>query len=126
MRGSRALEAATIGGLVVLAAYVVDLLAGAALSETVAGTGRAAAVIGAVVCAGVLYQVWSVRKGHTPRDHAAVAAGLLGGALAASSAFSAPSGEIFGNPLTASAGVAGLALALYGSRPAPVPTKGPR
>lgn len=124
MRGSRALQAATIAGAVVLIAYVVDLAAD--LGKDAASAGRVAAIIGAVICAGIVYQAWSVRSQHTPRDHAAAAAGLLGGALAASSAFSATAGQIFGNSLTAAAGVAGLALALVGSRPAPISTEGRR
>jgi peptidoglycan/LPS O-acetylase OafA/YrhL len=126
MRGSRALQVATIAGSVVLIAYVIDLLAGSDLSRPAATTGRVAVVIAAMVCAGVVYQSWSVRRQHTPRDHAAAAAGLLGGALAASSAFSAPAGQIFGNSLTAAAGVAGLALALVGSRPTTISTEGRR
>ena len=126
MRGSRAVLAAMIAGSVVLIAYVIDLLAGEDLSKDTATVGRAAVIIGAVICAGVIYQLWSVRKQHTPRDHAAVAAALLGGALAASSAFSAPAGQIFGNSLTAAAGVAGLALGLVGSRPTPISTEGRR
>jgi peptidoglycan/LPS O-acetylase OafA/YrhL len=126
MRGSRAVLAAVIAGSVVLVAYVVDVVAGDDLASTAAGTGRAAAIIGAAVCAGVIYQLWSVRKQHTPQDHAAVAAALLGGALVASSAFSAPTGHIFGSSLTAAAGVAGLALALLGSRPTPISTEGRR
>ena len=126
MRGSRALLAATIAAAVVLIAYVVDLAAGSDLSKDTATAGRAAVIIGAVICAGVIYQLWSVRKHHTARDHAAVAASLLGGALAASSAFSASSGQIFGNTLTAAAGVAGLALGLAGSRPTPISTEGRR
>jgi len=125
MKGSRALLAATIAGAVVLIAYVVDLVA-ADLGYQAAGAGRAAVIIGAVICAGVIYQSWSVRTQHTPRDHAAVAAALLGGALAASSAFSAPTGQIFGSSLTAAAGVAGLALALVGSRPTPISKEGRR
>lgn len=125
MKGSRALLAATIAGAVVLIAYVVDLVA-ADLSNQAAGGGRAVVIIGAVICAGVIYQSWSVRTHHTPRDHAAVAAALLGGALAASSAFSAPVGQIFGSSLTAAAGVAGLALALVGSRPTPISKEGRR
>ena len=126
MRGSRALLAATIAGSVVLIAYVVDVVASDDLSKEAAGAGRAATIIGAVICAGVIYQLWSVRKQHTPRDHAAVAAALLGGALAASSAFSAPTGQIFGNSLTAAAGVAGLALGLVGSRSTTITTEGRR
>lgn len=125
MKGSRALLVATIAGAVVLVAYVVDLVAGD-LSKQAAGAGRAAVIVGAVICAGVIYQSWSVRRQHTPRDHAAVAAALLGGALAASAAFSAPSGQIFGSSLTAVAGVAGLALALVGSRPTPISKEGRR
>jgi len=126
MTGSRALRTATIAGVVVLVAYVVDLVAGDDLGTGAAGAGRAVAIVGAVVCAGVVYQSWSIRRQHTPRDHAAVAAALLGGALTASSAFSAPSGQIFGSSVTAAAGVAGLALALAGSRPTPIRTEGPR
>ena len=126
MKGSRALGAATIAGAVVLVAYVVDLVAGGDLSDGAAGAGRALAIVGAVICAGIVYQSWSTRRQHTPREHAAVAAALLGGALAASSAFSAPSGQIFGSSLTAAAGVAGLVLALVGSRPTPIRTEGPR
>jgi hypothetical protein len=110
----------------VLVAYVVDVVAGDDLASTAAGTGRAAAIIGAAVCAGVIYQSWSVRRQHAPRDHAAVAVALLGGALAASSAFSAPEGQIFGNSLTAAAGVAGLVLGIAGSRPTPISTEGRR
>jgi len=126
MSGGRAVGAATIAGAVVLVAYVVDLAAGGDLSKGAAGAGRALVIVGAVVCAGIVYQSWSVRRQHAPRDHAAVAAALLGGALAASSAFSAPSGQIFGSSLTAAAGVAGLVLALVGSRPTPIRTEGPR
>ena len=126
MRGSRALQAATIAAAIVLIAYVIDLLADEDLSKVAAAAGRAVVIIGAVICAGVIYQLWSVRKQHTPRDHAAVVAALLGGALAASSAFSAPEGQIFGNSLTAAAGVAGLALGLVGSRPTPISTEGRR
>ena len=117
MRGSRAWGAATIAGVIVLVAYVVDLVAGSDLSDGAANAARVAAVIAAATCAGIIYQVWSVRRHHTVRDHAAVAAALLGGALAASSAFSAPDGQVFGSSVTAVAGVAGLALALYGSHP---------
>jgi peptidoglycan/LPS O-acetylase OafA/YrhL len=124
MKGSRALLVATIAGSVVLIAYVVDLVGD--LSTQAAGAGRVAVIIGALICAGVIYQSWSVRRQHTPRDHAAVAAALLGGALAASSAFSAPSGQVFGSSLTAAAGVAGLALALVGSRPTPISKEGRR
>ena len=126
MKGSRAVLVATIAGSIVLVAYAVDLLAGSDLSKGAAATGRAAVIVGAVVCAGVIYQSWSVRRQHTPRDHAAVAAALLGGALAASSAFSAPEGQIFGSSLTAAAGVAGLVLALVGSRPTPISKEGRR
>jgi peptidoglycan/LPS O-acetylase OafA/YrhL len=126
MTGSRALGAATIAGAVVLVAYVVDFVAGDDLGSGAAGVGRVAAIVGAVVCAGVVYQSWSVRRQHPPREHAAVAAALLGGALAASSAFSAPSGQIFGNSVAAAAGVAGLALALVGSRTTPINTEGRR
>lgn len=122
----KAFGVAAIAAALVLIAYVVDLLAGSDLSKGAAATGRAAVIVGAVVCAGVIYQLWSVRKQHTPRDHAAVAAVLLGGALAASSAFSATDGQIFGNSLTAAAGVAGLALGLAGSRPTPISTEGRR
>jgi peptidoglycan/LPS O-acetylase OafA/YrhL len=125
MKGSRALVVATIAGTVVLIAYVIDLVSDD-LSKQAAGTGRAAVIVGALVCAGVIYQSWSVRRQHTPRDHAAAAAALLGGALAASSAFSAPSGQVFGSSLTAAAGVAGLALALVGSRPTPISKEGRR
>ena len=126
MKGSRALAVATIAGSVVLMAYVVDLVTANDLSKEAAAAGRAAVIIGAVICAGVIYQSWSIRKEHTPRDHAAMAAALLGGALAASSAFSAPAGQIFGSSLTAAAGVAGLALALAGSRPTPISKEGRR
>jgi peptidoglycan/LPS O-acetylase OafA/YrhL len=126
MRGSRALLAATIAGAVVLIAYVIDLVFDEDLSKDTATAGRAAVIIGAVICAGVIYQSWSVRKQHAPHDHAAVAAALLGGALAASSAFSAPEGQIFGNSLTAAAGVAGLVLGIAGSRPTPISTEGRR
>ena len=126
MTSSRALGAATIAAAVVLVAYVVDLVAGDDLGKGAASAGRVAVIIGAVVCAGIVYQSWSVRREHPPREHAAVAAALLGGALAASSAFSAPSGQIFGNSVTAAAGVAGLALALVGSRPTPINSEGPR
>ena len=126
MTSGRALGAATIAAAVVLVAYVVDLVAGDDLGKGAASAGRVAVIIGAVVCAGIVYQSWSVRREHPPREHAAVAAALLGGALAASSAFSAPSGQIFGNSVTAAAGVAGLALALVGSRPTPINSEGPR
>lgn len=125
MRGSRALAVATIAGAVVVIAYIVDLAANN-LGKQAAGLGRAVVIVGAVVCAGVIYQSWSVRRQHAPRDHAAVAAALLGGALAASSAFSAPAGQIFGSSLTAAGGVAGLVLALVGSRPAPTSKEGRR
>ncbi|MEJ7635024.1 hypothetical protein [Aeromicrobium sp.] len=124
MRGSRAFAAAAIAGLIVLIAYGIDRVIGDGLARSVASAGRVVVVVGAVVCAGVLYQLWSVRKQHTGRDHAAVVAALLGGAFAASSSFSAPAGQIFGNSLTAAGGVAGLALGLYGSRPAPISTEG--
>ena len=124
MKGSRALLVATVAGAVVLIAYVVDLVAD--LGKDAASIGRIVVILGAAVCAGVIYQSWSVRRRHAPRDHAAVAAALLGGALAASSAFSAPSGQIFGSSLTAAAGVAGLALALVGSRPTPTSKEGRR
>ena len=124
MKGSRALRLAAIAAAVVLIAYVVDLVAD--LGKDAASIGRIVVILGAAVCAGVIYQSWSVRKQHTPRDHAAVAAALLGGALAASSAFSASEGQLFGNSLTAAAGVAGLALGLVGSRPTPVSTEGRR
>jgi peptidoglycan/LPS O-acetylase OafA/YrhL len=117
MKTSRAWAAATIAGVIVLIVYVVDLVAGSELSKRASDTARVAVVIAAVVCAGVIYQSWGARRQHTARDHAAVAAGLLGGALAASSAFSAAAGQVFGSSVTASAGVAGLALALLGSRP---------
>jgi hypothetical protein len=126
MRGSRAVQVATVAGAIVLVAYVADLAAGSNLDKDVATAGRFAVIIGAAVCAGVVYQLWSVRKQHTPRDHAAAAAGLLGGALAASSAFSAHEGDIFGNSITGAAGVAGLALALAGSRPTTISTEGHR
>jgi len=120
----KAFSAATTGAIVVLVAYVVDL--GADLSKDAASIGRIAVIAGAAICAGIVYQSWSVRTHHTARDHAAAAAGLLGGALAASSAFSASAGQIFGNSLTAAAGVAGLALGLVGSRPTPISTEGRR
>ncbi|VXC41222.1 hypothetical protein [Aeromicrobium sp. 9AM] len=126
MKAGRALQIATIAGAVVLVAYVVDLVAGSDLSKPAATTGRVAVIAAALICAGIIYQLWSVRRDHTPREHAAVAAALLGGALAASSAFSAPAGQIFGSSLTAAAGVAGLVLALIGSRPAPITTEGHR
>jgi hypothetical protein len=126
MKAGRALQVATIAGAVVLVAYVVDLVAGSDLSKPAATTGRVAVIAAALICAGIIYQLWSVRRDHTPREHAAVAAALLGGALAASSAFSAPAGQIFGSSLTAAAGVAGLILALLGSRPAPITTEGHR
>lgn len=122
----RAFQVATAGALVVLIAYVVDLVAGSDLTKPVATTGRVAPIAGAVICAGIIYQLWSVRREHTPRDHAAVAAALLGGALAASSAFNAPAMQIFGTSLTAAAGVASLALALLGPCPAPIHTEGHR
>jgi peptidoglycan/LPS O-acetylase OafA/YrhL len=125
MSGSRALQVAAIAAAVVLVAYVVDVVA-SDLSASAAGAARAVVIISAALCAGVIYQLWSVRKQHTPRDHAAVAAALLGGALAASSAFSASAGQIFGSSLTAAAGVAGLVLALLGSRPTPISTEGRR
>jgi peptidoglycan/LPS O-acetylase OafA/YrhL len=115
-----------VGGLIVLVAYAVDLVAGGDLADGVAGAGRAVVIVGAVLCAGVVYQLWSVRKPNDILDHAAVAAALLGGALAASSAFSAPAGQIFRSSLTAAAGVAGLAIALYASRPDRVRTEGSR
>ncbi len=126
MKGSRALQVATIAGAVVLVVYIVDLVAGSDLSRPATTTGRVAVIAAALICAGIIYQLWSVRRQHTLREHAAVAAALLGGALAASSAFSAPAGQIFGSSLTAAAGVAGLALALIGSRPAPITTEGHR
>ncbi len=126
MKASRALQVATIAGAVVLVAYIVDLVAGSDLSKPAATAGRVAVIAAALICAGIIYQLWSVRRDHTPREHAAVAAALLGGALAASSAFSAPAGQIFGSSLTAAAGVAGLVLALIGSRPAPITTEGHR
>ncbi len=126
MKAGRALLIATIAGVVVLVAYIVDLVAGSDLSKPAATTGRVAVIAAALICAGIIYQLWSVRRDHTPREHAAVAAALLGGALAASSAFSAPAGQIFGSSLTAAAGVAGLVLALIGSRPAPITTEGHR
>lgn len=122
----KAFGAATAGAVVVLIAYVVDLVAGSGLSKSAASAGCVAVIIGAVLCAGVIYQSWSVRKQHTLRDHVAVAAALLGGALAASSAFSAPAGQIFANWLTAAVGVAALALALIGSRPTTISTEGRR
>lgn len=126
MSGSRGLCTATIAGAVVLIAYLADLVAGDDLSKNAASIGRTAVIAAAVICAGVVYQRWSVRKQYTSSDHAAVAAALLGGALAASSAFSAPAREIFGNSVTAAAGVAGLALALAGSRPTTISTEGRR
>ncbi|MEV7397753.1 hypothetical protein [Aeromicrobium sp. NPDC092404] len=126
MRGSRALQVATAAAAVVLLAYVVDLAAGSNLDQDAATVGRVLAIIGAAVCAAVIYQLWSVREHHTARDHAAAAAALLGGALAASSAFSAHTGDIFGSSVTATAGIAGLALAIVGSRPHPLSTEGRR
>jgi hypothetical protein len=126
MAGSRAWTVAMIAGGIVLIAYVIDLVAGSNLSKGVADATRVAVVVAAVVCVGVIYQAWSVGRQHTVRDHAAVAAALLGGALAASSAFSAGSAQIFGNSLTATAGVAGLAVALAGSRPDRTGTEGRR
>lgn len=124
MRGGRALHIATMAGAAVLIAYVVDIVAD--LSNDAVSIGRIVVIIGALICAGIVYQSWSVRPKHTPREHAAAAAGLLGGALAASSAFSAPAGQVFGNSVTAAAGVAGLVLALLGSRPTTITTEGRR
>ena len=124
MKGSRALRLAAIAAAVVLVAYVVDLAAD--LGKDAASIGRIVVIVGAAVCAGIIYQAWSVLRQHTPRDHAAVAAALLGGALAASSAFSGSAGHIFGNSVTAAAGVAGLALGVAGSRLTPTTTEGRR
>jgi peptidoglycan/LPS O-acetylase OafA/YrhL len=124
MRGGRAFEAAVIAAGLVVVVYVIDGVAGSALNSTVAGVCRAVVIVGAVICAGVLYQLWSVRKPNDVADHAAVAAALLGGALVASSAFSAPSSQVFGNGLTAALGVAGLLLGLAGARPTRIRTEG--
>lgn len=115
--GTRAYGAAVIGAVLVVAAYVVDRVAAPDLSSSVAGVGRAAAILGALACAVVLYQLWSTRRANDVAHHAGVAAVLLGGALAASSAFSATSGQIFGNALTAALGIAGLAVGLVSARP---------
>lgn len=117
---------AAIGAGLVLIAYVVDRVAGSGLSSSVVAVGRVAVIVGAVVCAGVLYQLWSTRRDNDLAHHAGMAAALFGGALAASSAFSAPSGEVFASRLSAALGVAGLALALIAARPGRVPTEGRR
>ena len=124
MKGSRALRLAAIAAAVVLIAYVVDLAAD--LGKDAASIGRIAVILAAAVCAGIIYQAWSVRRQHTARGHAAVAAALLGGALAASSAFSGSAGQVFGNAVTAAAGVAGLALGVVGTRPTTLTTEGRR
>ena len=113
MRVSRTFWVALIGAALVAIVFAVDALARVDFDSTARGVARAIALLGAVLCTGALYQAWSVIKGHTVRDHVAAAAALVGGALIASSVVSKSSVHVFGNDLTAGAGLIGLAAALY-------------
>lgn len=113
MMASRTFRVALIGATVVAVAFAVDVVAQVELDHVARGVARTIVLIGAVVCTGVLYQAWSVIKGHIARDHAAVAAALVGGALIASSVVGKAGRHIFGNDMTATAGLIGLVAALW-------------
>lgn len=112
MTSSRTFRVALIGAALVAVAFAVEVIARVDLDSSGRGVARVIVLLGAVLCTGALYQAWSVVKGHTVRDHLAVAAALVGGALIASSAFSR-SDQVFGNDVTAAAGLIGLVTALY-------------
>lgn len=113
MTVGRTFRLALIGAAVVAVAVAVDVLAGVELDGPARGAARALVLLGAVLCTGALYQGWSVMKGHVLRDHLAVVAALVGGALIASSVVSPSTAHVFGNDITATAGLFGLAAALY-------------
>lgn len=102
-----------IGAVGVCALYAIDVVG------TVDGGQRAglrvAALVGAVLVAGATYQRWGSVPARTPAHHAMAAAGLLGGALVASSSFSAGAG-VFGNPTTGALGCVAMLVALVAAR----------
>ncbi len=102
-----------IGAVGVCALYAVDVVA--AVSGGQRAGLRVAALVAAVLVAGVTYQRWGSAPARTPAHHAMAAAGLLGGALIASSSFAAGSG-VFGNPVTGALGCVAMLVALVAAR----------
>ena len=99
--------------VVVVVAFVVDAIA--EVDGSVRSALRVVVVVGAALSAGTLYQRWSIVPVRTPAHHAMAAAGLLGGALVASSAFSNGPG-VFGTGTTGALGAAALLVALLAAR----------
>lgn len=113
-----------LGGTVgVCAVYAVDVI------TSVDGGARAGlrilALVGAVVVAGAVYQRWGALPQRTPADHAMAGAGLLGGALVASSTFAAGPG-VFANAVTGALGCVAMLVALVAARTTIPTTKDPR
>lgn len=102
-----------IGAVGVCALYAIDVI-GTVNSGQRAGL-RVAALVGAVLVAGATYQRWGSVPARTPAHHAMAAAGLLGGALVASSSFSAGDG-VFGNAVTGALGCVAMLVALVAAR----------
>lgn len=102
-----------IGAIGVCVLYAVDAFATFGGGER-AGL-RVAALVGAVLVAGATYQRWGSVPARTPAHHAMAAAGLLGGALIASSSFSSGAG-VFGNAVTGALGCVAMLVALVAAR----------
>lgn len=102
-----------IGTVGVCAIYAVDVIA-----EFDGGTRaglRILALVAAVVVAGVVYQRWGALPKRAPADHAMAGAGLLGGALVASSTFAAGS-AVFANAIIGALGCVAMLVALVAAR----------
>ncbi len=94
---------------VVAAVFAMDLLTD--VDGSTRGVLRGVVVAAAAVVAGVTFQRWSTVEERTVPHHAMAALALLGGALVASSAFSAGA-DVFSNTMTASLGLTALWISL--------------
>jgi peptidoglycan/LPS O-acetylase OafA/YrhL len=112
-----------VGTVGVCAIYAIDVITSVD-GGTRAGL-RIAALVGAVLVAGVVYQRWGALPERTPADHAMAGAGLIGGALVASSTFAAGS-AVFANAVTGALGCVAMLVALVAARTTVSPTKDPR
>ncbi len=98
---------------VVAVVFLIDLSVD--IDGTTRGLLRGVVVAAAAAVAGIFFQRWSTLAQRSVPDHAMAGLALLGGALIASSAFSAGAG-VFGNTVTASLGTAALWISLLAGR----------
>ena len=96
--------------LVILAVFTYDLAGNVSWSEGLLPGARVVALIAAVAFAGATYIYWESAPVRDPALNGAAALGLLGGALAVSSVFSAGPDVVFRDVLLASIGMVSMTL----------------